>query len=59
MDRIWYQNLVKPSFTPNGGIFAPVWSVLYFLIFLSLIFFILTKSKANCQDIFSSRFKFY
>lgn len=47
MDRIWYQNLVKPSFTPNGGIFAPVWSVLYFLIFLSLIFFILTKKQGK------------
>lgn len=47
MDRIWYQNLVKPSFTPNGGIFTPVWSVLYFLIFLSLIFFILTKKQGK------------
>lgn len=47
MDRIWYQNLVKPSFTPNGGIFAPVWSILYFLIFLSLIFFILTKKQGK------------
>ena len=47
MDRIWYQNLVKPSFTPNGGIFAPVWRVLYFLIFLSLLFFILTKKQGK------------
>lgn len=47
MDRIWYQNLVKPSFTPNGEIFAPIWSVLYFLIFLSLMFFILTKKQGK------------
>ena len=47
MDRIWYQNLVKPSFTPNGEIFAPVWSVLYFLIFFSLMFFILSKNQGK------------
>ncbi len=47
MDTVWYQNLVKPSFTPNAEIFAPAWSVLYFLIFLSLIFFILTKKQGK------------
>lgn len=37
--KIWYGQLVKPSFSPPSWVFGVVWSVLYFLIGVSLYLF--------------------
>jgi tryptophan-rich sensory protein len=31
----WYQNIIRPSWAPPAWIFGPVWTFLYFLIFIS------------------------
>jgi tryptophan-rich sensory protein len=34
----WYQTLIKPEWAPPVWVFGQVWSVLYFIIFLSFAF---------------------
>ena len=36
----WYHNLNQPFLSPPDWIFAPVWGGLYFLMLLSLIFYV-------------------
>lgn len=41
----WFPTLVKPSFNPPSWLFGPVWTILYFMIGISL--FLVWNSKAN------------
>jgi tryptophan-rich sensory protein len=40
MDKTWYNNLNKSILTPPNYIFPIVWTLLYFLIFISLYIYI-------------------
>ncbi len=31
----WYQNIIKPSWSPPSFVFGPVWAILYIVIFIS------------------------
>lgn len=44
-NMLWYQSLNKPIFTPPDWFFAPVWTMLYILMGISLFLFIKSRTK--------------
>ncbi len=44
-NMLWYQSLNKPIFTPPDWLFAPVWTMLYILMGISLFLFIKSRTK--------------
>lgn len=49
----WYQGIDKPSFNPPDYVFGPVWSVLYFLIGVS-IFIVWRSNYADKKPVYLS-----
>ncbi len=47
MNLNWYETLNKPVFTPPSTIFAPVWIILYLMMFASFIIFLRTETSED------------
>lgn len=43
-NQIWYDSLIRPPIAPPSYVFAPVWTVLYITIFVSLFLYIKTPA---------------
>ena len=47
MDLTWYETLNRPPFTPPAWVFAPAWTILYTMMFVSLFLVIRKKTFEN------------
>ena len=45
--NVWYNNLIKPPFTPPQQYFPIAWGVLYFLMAVSFILILLSKKSGE------------
>jgi len=44
-DTLWYDSLIKPFLQPPAWIFAPVWIILYAILFISVLLYTVTITK--------------
>ena len=44
-NSVWYNNLIKPLFSPPKFLFAPIWTILYITILISFILFFKEKNE--------------
>lgn len=47
MDLIWYNSLNKPALNPPNWIFAPMWGIIYFLMFCSFLLMIYSGTNID------------
>lgn len=47
MDLIWYNSLNKPALNPPNWIFAPMWGIIYFLMFCSFLLMIYSDTNID------------
>ncbi|MCC5850610.1 MAG: tryptophan-rich sensory protein [Verrucomicrobia bacterium] len=47
MNREWYQTLQRPPLTPPDRVFGVVWTILYVMIAVALLFWILKGEKTD------------
>jgi len=52
----WYSTLAKPSFSPPNWVFGPVWTLLYFLMAVSL--FLVVRKGMNAKGVFPAAANF-
>ena len=44
-DLSWYRTLNQPAFTPPDWIFAPVWALIYIIIFIAFVIYAVKKTS--------------
>ena len=47
LDLTWYYTLNRPPYTPPAWIFSPAWTILYLMIFLSLILYTIKRTNKS------------